>query len=439
MPKPNAPPASPDQPVTASEFAASASACIGAAPFAIAVSGGADSVALMCLAADWCRQTGRPAPLALTVDHGLREGSQAEATKVSTWAAALGLQHHILAWQAAGPGQPNLQAAARKARYTLMAEAMFAHGCTRLATGHTADDQAETFLIRLSRGSGLEGLSGMKPKSPYPLRAARALSLSRPLLAFPHRRLVATLCARRQEWIEDPSNANPRFLRSQIRAAAPLLADLGLTPDRLAQTAAHLARANAVIEGLVDHLAESAVSLFPAGYASLDPAPLRQASDEILLRLLAKVLRGISGADYPPRFEDLQHILVWLRNPSTLAGRTLGGCRLQIRTDGLLVVREGAALDRENPVLRLTSGQSGVWDGRFRVSIPGSAPAGEYEVKALDASGVTTLQEKAVFPVHQPRRIAATCPAIWHNGRLASAPSLGFDDGIRATADFLGF
>lgn len=395
-------------------------------------------MALMCLAADWCRKARRPAPVVFTVDHGLRESSAAEAARVSTWAKALGLQHQILKWQAAVSGLPNLQAAARKARYSLMAEAMSVHGLSTLATGHTADDQAETFLIRLSRGSGLEGLTGMKPRGPYPLREAQGLTISRPLLAFPHQRLVATLHSRGQEWIEDPANANPRFLRARVRAVAPMLADLGLTPDRLTQTAAHLARANAVIEGLVDKASDSAVAVFPAGYASLDQTLLRQAPDEILLRLLARVLKGISGADYPPRFEDLQRTADWLRNPATVTGRTLGGCRLQRRNDGLLVAREPAALRREMPVLRLANGQAGVWDGRFRVSIPASAPQGQYEVKALDAEGVLALQEGAVFPVHEPRRIAATCPGIWGKGRLLSAPSLAFDDGLCASADFMG-
>lgn len=439
MPKPSAPPASPEKPVSSGEFAASAGNWIGGAPFVVAVSGGADSVALMCLAADWCRQTGRQPPLALTVDHGLREGSAAEAAEVGAWAASLGLKHQLLTWQAGRPGQPNLQAAARKARYELMATAMSEQGRSVLATGHTADDQAETFLIRLSRGSGVEGLSGMKPRNSFPLRLARGLSIARPLLAFSHQRLVATLRSRGQPWIEDPSNASPRFLRSRIRAAAPILGDLGLTPDRLTQTAAHLARANAVIEGLVDRLADNTLSIFPAGYASLDPEPLHQAADEVLLRLLARVLKGISGADYPPGFEDLQRAADWLRSPGALAGRTLGGCRLQVRSDGILVAREPGALQREKPMLNLANGQAGVWDGRFRVAIPGDAPAGQYEVKALGTQGVLTLQERAVLPVHEPRRIAATCPAIWHQGRLLSVPSLHVDGGIRASADFLGF
>lgn len=439
MPKPSAPPASPDKPVSPGEFAASADKWIGEAPFLIAVSGGADSMALMCLAADWCREAGRQAPIALTVDHGLREGSAAEAAKVGAWAASLGLKHQILAWQAGGPSQPNLQAAARKARYALMASAMSEQGCSVLATGHTADDQAETFLIRLSRGSGVEGLSGMKPRTPFPLRLAQGLSIARPLLAFSHQRLVATLRSRGQPWIEDPSNASPRFLRARIRAAAPMLEDLGLTPDRLNQTAVHLARANAVIEGLVNRLAENTISVFPAGYASLDPVPLHQAPDEILLRLLARVLRGISGADYPPRFEDLKRATEWLRSPGALAGRTLGGCRLQVRSDGILVAREPAALRREKPMLSLANGQAGVWDGRFRVAIPGDAPPGQYEVKALGTEGVLALKERAVLPVHEPRRIAATCPAIWHQGHLLSVPSLRVDGGIRASADFLGF
>jgi len=268
---------------------------------------------------------------------------------------------------------------------------------------------------------------------------AQGLSIARPLLAFSHQRLVATLRSRGQPWIEDPSNASPRFLRSRIRAAAPILWDLGLTTDRLNQTTLHLARANAVIEDLVDRLAENAISVFPAGYASLDPAPLHQAPDEVLLRLLAGVLRGISGADYPPRFEHLKRATDWLRSPGALAGRTLGGCRLQVRSDGILVAREPAALRREKPMLSLANGQSGVWDGRFRIAIPGDAPPGQYEVKALGAEGVSTLQERVVFPVHEPRRIAATCPAIWRQGRLMSAPSLGFDGGIHASADFLPF
>jgi tRNA(Ile)-lysidine synthase len=438
MPTQNVPPASPDEPVTGAGFQALAAPLIGSARFAVAVSGGADSVALMCLAADWCRSVGRGLPLAITVDHGLREGSAREASQVERWAQDLGLVHLTLAWEGR-THQGNLQAEARRARYALLADALSRHDVSLLATGHTRDDQAETLLIRLARGSGLAGLSGMSPRAPYPGRRLHDMSLVRPLLDIPHSRLVATLRARGQPWVEDPSNANPKFLRARIRATLPSLAGLGLTADRLAATAGHLARANAAIEGVVAELAARVLQTDPCGYVLMETRDLRAAPDEAVLRLVARVLKTVSGEAYAPRFDRLAALADWLRAPPAGSGRTLGGCRLACRADGsVLVAREEDAMRRAGHVLRLRPGGSGVWDGRFSVAIPAGAPDTEYEVKALGPEGVRALDDKAVLPRHEPRRVAATCPSVWRSGTLLAAPTLGHDVGIGARAAFLG-
>jgi tRNA(Ile)-lysidine synthase len=265
------------------------------------------------------------------------------------------------------------------------------------------------------------------------------MSLVRPLLEIPHSRLVATLRARGQPWIEDPSNANPKFLRARIRAALPSLAGLGLTVDRLAATAGHLARANAAIEGVVVELAARVLKTDPSGYVLMETRDLRAAPDEAVLRLVARVLKTVSGEAYAPRFDRLAALADWLRAPPAGSGRTLGGCRLACRADGtVLVAREEDAMRRAGHVLRLRPGGSGVWDGRFSVAIPASAPDAEYEVKALGPEGVRALPDKAVLPRHEPRRVAATCPSVWRSGTLLAAPTLGHDEGIGARVAFLG-
>jgi len=434
----NVPPASQDLPLERAAFAAAAATVIPAnLGFAIAVSGGADSMALMCLAAEWCRSIGRPPPLVITVDHGLREASAVEAAQVARWAQAWDLEHLTLSW--AGRDQPgNLQAEARRARYALMGEAMAARGISVLATGHTRDDQAETFLIRLARGSGLAGLSGMKKRAPFPVRGRSASLIVRPLLDVSHASLVATLRERSQPWIEDPSNANPRFLRARIRAATPHLEALGLTPPRLSATAAHLARANEAVDRAVRALAHDAVAFTPWGYALLQPQALSAAPAEVTLRLAARIIATVSGEPYTPRFEALSALVDWLGAPAPASGRTLGGCRVAARADGaVLVAREEAAMLRATHTLRLAPGGRGVWDGRFEVAIAPQAPEAEYDVKPLGLQGVRALGNRGRLPPHEPRRVAATCPAIWHAGRLVSAPNLGYDEGIGATAVFL--
>ena len=188
---------------------------------AAAVSGGADSMALLLLAARWAPGAGARL-VALTVDHGLRAESAAEAARVAAWCAARGIAHRVLEWRGAKPAA-GLQEAARTARYGLLAGWCRRGGIVHLLTGHNAGDQAETFLMRLRRGSGVAGLAGM------PAVAVRdGVRVLRPLLGVRRERLEAALEAAGEAWIEDPSNRDPAFERVRVRADAARLEAAGI-------------------------------------------------------------------------------------------------------------------------------------------------------------------------------------------------------------------
>jgi tRNA(Ile)-lysidine synthase len=213
----------------------------------LAVSGGPDSVALMWLAARWRRALARgPRLVAVTVDHGLRAESGREATEVSRLARSLGLPHHTLRWSGAKP-KTGLPAAARTARYRLLAKAARDHGATHILTAHTRDDQAETLLMRMLRGSGIAGLAAMARQSPRD-----GMLLARPFLDISKSQLVATLKKAKIAFADDPTNRDTHFTRPRLRALMPTLAAEGGDARNLARLASRLARANAAVEVLAD-------------------------------------------------------------------------------------------------------------------------------------------------------------------------------------------
>jgi tRNA(Ile)-lysidine synthase len=213
----------------------------------LAVSGGPDSVALMWLMARWRRALARgPRLITVTVDHGLRAASAREASDVKRLARSLGLPHHTLRWRGAKP-QTGLPAAARAERYRLLAKAAQNHGASHILTAHTRDDQAETLLMRLLRGSGIAGLSAMARQSPR-----HGVVLARPLLQVSKAQLIATLKKAKISFADDPSNRDPHFTRPRLRALMPVLAAEGGDARNLARLAARLARANAAVEVLAD-------------------------------------------------------------------------------------------------------------------------------------------------------------------------------------------
>ncbi len=315
-----------------------------AGPVGVAVSGGGNSLALAVLLHALAAETGRRLA-AVTVDHGLRPESAAEAAGVARFCAGRGIPHATLRW-GGWDGRGNLQARARTARRHLIADWAREAGVGVVALGHTLDDQAETFLMRLARGSGVDGLAAIGPRA----RSGGILWV-RPLLGIRRAALRQRLGAEGIGWCEDPGNSDMRFDRIRARAAMEPLAALGLGPERLAATAGRMARARRALEISAGELARAAVLPGRAGDAVIDVATLRTAPDELQFRVLAGTLAWVSGAIYRPRFASLVAARAALLGGGVGHGITLHGCVLRPAPGGSVVVRrEPARVSPRAPV-----------------------------------------------------------------------------------------
>ncbi len=415
-------------PVSNLEFAGALLALSPETPVAVAVSGGADSMALLRLACGWLEANSRQASLlALTVDHGLRDASAAEAQQVADWCQSLGISHQILYWRGDKP-QGDVQAAARQARYALLTEACRQKGINSLLLGHQFEDQAETFLMRLGRGSGVDGLAAMAS-----VREWNGVRLLRPLLGFSRQRLRATLEALGQPWIEDPSNNDQRFARVRVRNVLDDLAEAGISPSRLVATAQRMGRVRAALEHATVQLMLEAVKWEQAGFAALHLAALFSAPEEIGLRALARVLMAVGGQEYPPRLVRLERLYGWLQQNPETGGRTLSGCRILLKGGRVLVVRELAAI---GPEIALLPGEHTVWDNRFQVRLGKVRDArGIMSCTVREVGSVGLVQMRGAIPENLPPRIIChAIPGFWLGQKLLAAPNLGFlDPAYRAT------
>ncbi len=382
---------------------------------AIAASGGADSVALAILAGDWvAAQGGRISTL--IVDHGLRAESAREAAQVATWLSRYRLRPQILPWAGPRPRQ-GVAAAARAARYALLEDWCAQQGVLHLLVGHHREDQAETLLLRLGRGSGLDGLAAMAP-----IVERRQVRLLRPLLGVPRDRLRATLAARGQPWVEDPSNRDPTQARARLRAALPALGEDGLTVSRLAATTGHLGQARQTLEGQVDSLLAAAVLVHPAGFIRLKHSLVAAAPAEIALRVLSRCAATVSGSAYPPRAEGVQGLYRGLVRPAAKA-RTLGGCRFSPLGQEVLICREPAAIGAPLP---LSPAISAHWDGRFRVRAGPRLPRG-LSIAALGSQGWRRISDRTTPQMRRklPISVRAGLPALWRGDQVVAVPHLG--------------
>lgn len=350
-------------PITDEEFAGRLDRLVGEDGLAIAVSGGPDSLALLHLADRWARQRGRPLHV-YTVDHGFRPEATAEAEGVAAVCAALGRPHRTLTWLGDKPAT-GLQAAARTERYRLLAQACRADGVGDLLLAHHLDDQAETVLHRIDRGTGPDGLAGMAA-----VRALEGLRLLRPLLDVPKARLVATCRTAGLVWAEDPSNGDPRFARTGLRLLATALADAGITADRLGRLAAAMAVARTALDLFAAEWVAAHAAIGPAGTVGFDPDALAAAPDLLRRRLLDGALRAVGGASYPARGERLERLLGWI-GAGASGVRTLGGCRIERAGRQLRIVRDWRQAGR--PVTVPARGRVR-WDGRFEIHNATSAP-----------------------------------------------------------------
>ena len=313
-------------------------------------------------------------------------------------------------------GRGNLQAAARDARASLLADWARDAGLVAIALGHTRNDQAETVLLRLARGSGVDGLSGMAPRS-----QRLGMVWLRPLLDIDRAALRAWLADNGIGWTDDPSNADPRFDRVRARAALAALAPLGLDAAGLAATAARLADARLVLEDAARALAAEALTADRCGAIHLRLALMRAARPETALRLLGAALAAVAGAPYPPRRAALEALWATAGVPRA----SLHGCLVGQRRGALWIAREPAAFAETAPL----------WDNRWRLRVTAKghvAPLGPDGLAALRAAEAVGHWKPPLGWADSPRPARLTTPALWHGNRLACAPAAAYGAGLEA-------
>ena len=349
---------------------------------AVAVSGGADSLALAVLAQGWGD------PVAFIVNHGLREGSalEAEGARAALQARSIPAQVLTLRGLAQGSG---LAARARAARYAALAGACHAAGLVDLLLGHHAGDQAETVLMRQRRDSGPAGLAGMAA-----LVETDDVRLLRPLLFALPAELRAVVSEAGLVPAEDPTNADLRFTRAQLRC------EIGSDRAVLLAEAAQAGTARAAAETAMAAELAQRVAIFPEGYAVLSPGPVGKAA-------LGAVLRSLAGRRYP--------VNAGLFAALPRAG-TLAGVRVQPAGRagyGWLLTREIAAIDPSVP-----AAPGAMWDGRFRVEqCPNGADIGALGTSASGFRSATGL----------PSAVLQALPAFGYNGVLFAVPHLSYN------------
>ena len=404
----------------------------------VAFSGGLDSTVLLHLL-QRCRgeQPAAPPLVAIHVNHRLQAAAADWERHCARTCAALGvpLLLRTVAVNAAGRGT---EAAARDARYRLMGGWCRGAGGLHLLLGHTLDDQAETFLLRLGKGSGAEGLAAMAA-----VRETPDVRLLRPLLEVPKAVLRVGLEAEGQDWIEDPSNQDPAFARVRVRQS---MRDGGLEAAALARSAYRYGRIRQALECSVSRVLARGVDMHPAGFAVLRPREFAAAADEIGLGALARVVVAVGGSSYPPRFSKLERLygelLGAVSKGAVFPGRTLGGCRLMAGTgrhSGKLVVcREARGLPES---MAVDAGARLVWDRRFHIHLKatGSRAGLRPRLEALGERGwLEIIDRRPEFRTPGiPAPARAALPALFDEEGLLSVPHLGFRrfDGNRETGE----
>jgi tRNA(Ile)-lysidine synthase len=384
----------------------------------IAVSGGGDSVALLHLFARWSAHTGHPIA-AVTVDHGLRAESRAEAEGVAALCQSLGITHEILTWNRP-TGAGNLAAAGRTARYALMAEWAKANGIGGIGLGHTIDDTAENFLMRLGRSAGLDGLAEMEKRF-----QRNGVWWTRPLWQQTREHLRMYLRRHDVAWVEDPSNDDTRYTRTKARRILPKLVELGIDAKSIHHSAFALRQA----QGALAHYTrqEAANHVTQEGGDLLFPLSFRPSiPDDIERRLTAAALQWVGSSPYPPRKIFAGVLAHELAQQQRL---TISGCIAMKQKNHIRITRE------HNAVKDMVGQTDQIWDSRWRLEGP---HAKELEVRAL-GEGVLLLPDWRATGV--PRRSLMSSPAIWKGDMLVAVPLVGYNPEWTAqiVADFTSF
>lgn len=304
---------------------------------AVAVSGGPDSMALLGVMTDYAIQNQIQLHV-LSVDHGLRAEAHAEINQVREFVRGKKsnlLHHETLTWKHDNPDTAVMEKA-RSARYELMAQYCEGYNIKLLFIAHHQDDQAETFLIRLSKGSGLDGLSAMQPIQQY----NDHLFLARPFLEVTKSDLIAYCDQHKIKYAKDPSNENEKYLRPRLRASMDVLSEEGLTPKRLSLTAKRLSRARKALEEIANNAYQSCLIEKEQDHISFDFASLKSCPLEISFRVIAMALETFrTNKAYQVRMEKLEDLVDDMMQNTDFKPRTLGGCRFALMKKDKVILR----------------------------------------------------------------------------------------------------
>ena len=402
------------------------------AKLAVAVSGGSDSMAVLHLMAGERGRKGLGNLEAVTVDHGLRDESADEAARVAEYCAQLGVKHTILTW-GDWDGEGNLQDAARRARYKLMADWALENDVDGIVLGHTKDDLAETFLLQVSRKAGLDGLTSLREEVEM-----HGVWFHRPFLGARRAELQEDLRKAGVEWSDDPSNEDQAFARVRIRKTLQALEDVGISADAIEGVVSNLRSARDSLRLLFFHYAEQLIReengdlIIPVrNYMGMPP--------EFRHLFLMHGVHWVAGGDYPPRMSSLRKMPEFV--PDRLVPFTFGGC-LILNFAAFPIDRPSIAqgpadaemrITREHEaVAKLETPIDAVWDGRWRIEGPRDS---NLRIRAL---GEAINQCPDWRETGIPRQSLLASPSVWHENTLVSAPLAGHSNGFTAKATARG-
>lgn len=386
--------------------------------FAVAVSGGGDSMALVLLMNEWAKEKSVEV-VALTVDHDLRADSKKEAQQVHTWLEEHGIEHHILIWNKKSIPQSGLQEQAREARYALLAEFCLENKISHLMLGHNQEDQIETFWMRLSSGSGPDGLACMNK-----ITNKGGLVLLRPLLDASRDALRQTCQRFNQDWIDDPSNQKEDFKRVRFRKTMGFLEEEGFTKNRVLKTIEKMSKTRRFLEKITKEIAQKVLTRYSLGYVVLDKHGWDKLDDFMQERLLREALKYVSFNKYAPRSQSLEELCNSIRSKK-FAGKTLAGCEIFIKEGNIYACQEERVIESG---FTIHPGKKEVWNRRILVH---NTTDKDIDIKALGEDGAVLARKvleiknkKAEDVLSLPFKVLKTLPGIWRKGELISVADI---------------
>ena len=384
----------------------------------VGVSGGGDSMALLHLGAEWAENNKRRLK-AVTIDHGLRSGSSSECVHVKKISEKLSIEHTTLKWLAKPSG--NLQNSARNARHELLLDWTKKSKLSVVLLGHTLDDNAETIMIKLIRGSGIDGLAGISKN-----KKINELAIFRPLINITRDDLRRYLIVKNIQWIDEPSNFDERFERIKVRNLLPKLSDVGLTAKKLVALSSHMNRAKEALNGEVARFAKQYVQQKKWGDLEIKFDEFIKIPQEYQFRLLSAALLWVSGKVYRPRFNSLERLLNALTSRSIGRGRSLMGCLIKCDGENIKLSREFSAIAK--PILAVNS--KFVWEKNWQLVVD-FEKLNNTMIGPLGKEGLKQIENNKSFLV--PSNALICSVAMFENEQVLCLPIISYGSGLKST------